>query len=44
MQRFDQNRYQKVLEACGLLKDLQQMANGDETEIGEKGDNLSGGQ
>ncbi|KAK8849677.1 hypothetical protein IAR55_005012 [Kwoniella newhampshirensis] len=37
-------RYQQVLEACSLLTDLQILEDGDETEIGEKGLNLSGGQ
>jgi ABC-type transport system involved in cytochrome bd biosynthesis fused ATPase/permease subunit len=41
---FDQQRYDKVLEACSLLPDLAIMEDGDQTEIGEKGLNLSGGQ
>uniref|UniRef100_K3WNM7 ABC transmembrane type-1 domain-containing protein n=1 Tax=Globisporangium ultimum (strain ATCC 200006 / CBS 805.95 / DAOM BR144) TaxID=431595 RepID=K3WNM7_GLOUD len=41
---YDQRRYQKVLDACGLLPDLEQFPGGDETEIGQKGVNLSGGQ
>uniref|UniRef100_A0A8B9LQS4 Multidrug resistance-associated protein 1 n=1 Tax=Astyanax mexicanus TaxID=7994 RepID=A0A8B9LQS4_ASTMX len=36
--------YQKVLEACALLPDLEILPGGDTTEIGEKGVNLSGGQ
>ncbi|XP_056607956.1 multidrug resistance-associated protein 1 isoform X1 [Triplophysa dalaica] len=36
--------YQKVLEACALLPDLEILPGGDLTEIGEKGVNLSGGQ
>lgn len=41
---FDQLRYDQVLEACSLLPDLAIMEDGDQTEIGEKGLNLSGGQ
>uniref|UniRef100_A0A672QTB7 Multidrug resistance-associated protein 1 n=1 Tax=Sinocyclocheilus grahami TaxID=75366 RepID=A0A672QTB7_SINGR len=36
--------YQKVVEACALLPDLEILPGGDLTEIGEKGVNLSGGQ
>jgi len=36
--------YQQVLEACALLPDLEQLPNGDQTEIGERGVNISGGQ
>uniref|UniRef100_A0ABI0NIR1 ATP binding cassette subfamily C member 13 n=1 Tax=Bos taurus TaxID=9913 RepID=A0ABI0NIR1_BOVIN len=36
--------YERVLEACALLPDLEQLPNGDQTEIGEKGVNISGGQ
>ncbi|KAF8627345.1 hypothetical protein AX15_004416 [Amanita polypyramis BW_CC] len=41
---FDQERYQKTLEACALLRDLEILEDGDESEIGERGVNLSGGQ
>ncbi|KAG5732825.1 ATP-dependent bile acid permease, partial [Termitomyces sp. T112] len=41
---FDVARYQAVLEACALVKDLQVLEAGDQTEIGEKGITLSGGQ
>ncbi|KAH7372901.1 hypothetical protein KP509_17G027800 [Ceratopteris richardii] len=37
-------RYEKVIQACGLRPDLDAMDYGDQTEIGEKGINLSGGQ
>ncbi|KAG7459398.1 hypothetical protein MATL_G00210320 [Megalops atlanticus] len=36
--------YQRVVEACALLPDLEILPAGDATEIGEKGLNLSGGQ
>ncbi|KAL1739961.1 hypothetical protein HDZ31DRAFT_20024, partial [Schizophyllum fasciatum] len=41
---FDEARYQKVIEACSLVRDLQVFPAGDMTEIGEKGVTASGGQ
>ncbi|KAF9285150.1 hypothetical protein BGZ88_009647 [Linnemannia elongata] len=41
---FDKERYDRVLFASGLLPDLEILAAGDMTEIGERGINLSGGQ
>ncbi|KAJ3833131.1 P-loop containing nucleoside triphosphate hydrolase protein [Lentinula raphanica] len=41
---FDETRYQAVIEACALTRDLQVFDAGDLTEIGEKGITLSGGQ
>ena len=41
---FDQERYDKVVEACALLDDMAVLPAGDMTEIGERGINLSGGQ
>ena len=41
---FDTRRYWRVVRACQLMDDLKQLANGDMTEIGERGVNLSGGQ
>ena len=41
---FDQSRYNAVIEACSLTTDLAMFANGDLTEIGEQGVNMSGGQ
>ncbi|WVQ79183.1 hypothetical protein IAT38_001279 [Cryptococcus sp. DSM 104549] len=41
---WDPERYQQVLAACSLTVDLQILEDGDQTEIGEKGLNLSGGQ
>ena len=42
--KFDQRRYERVIDACALTDDLKILDSGDETEIGEKGINLSGGQ
>uniref|UniRef100_A0AC35TJK4 Multidrug resistance-associated protein 1 n=1 Tax=Rhabditophanes sp. KR3021 TaxID=114890 RepID=A0AC35TJK4_9BILA len=36
--------YDRVIEACALKSDLETLPDGDLTEIGEKGINLSGGQ
>uniref|UniRef100_A0A7E4VNW5 ABC-type glutathione-S-conjugate transporter n=1 Tax=Panagrellus redivivus TaxID=6233 RepID=A0A7E4VNW5_PANRE len=41
---YDQKRYQEIVEACELRRDLEILPHGDYTEIGEKGINLSGGQ
>ncbi|KAF9112068.1 hypothetical protein BGX27_004016 [Mortierella sp. AM989] len=41
---FDQERYNHILMACGLLPDIDMLPAGDMTEIGERGINLSGGQ
>ncbi|KAJ7642099.1 ABC protein [Roridomyces roridus] len=43
-QPFEEDRYWRVVEDACLLPDLQLLADGDLTEIGEKGINLSGGQ
>lgn len=40
---MDFSRYEEVLKVCGLKEDLSRMANSDQTVLGEKGDNLSGG-
>lgn len=42
--RVNEEKYQRVIEACSLTTDLLIMPAGDKTEIGEKGINLSGGQ
>ncbi|PWA85952.1 AAA+ ATPase domain-containing protein [Artemisia annua] len=41
---MDRERYEKVLEACSLKKDLEILSFGDQTVIDERGINLSGGQ
>ncbi|KAK8651747.1 hypothetical protein V6N13_141333 [Hibiscus sabdariffa] len=41
---MDRERYDGVLEACALRKDLEIFPFGDQTIIGERGINLSGGQ
>jgi ABC-type multidrug transport system fused ATPase/permease subunit len=41
---LDDKKYEKVLDACALITDLNILPAGDRTEIGEKGINLSGGQ
>ncbi|KAG0002100.1 hypothetical protein BGZ79_003605 [Entomortierella chlamydospora] len=41
---FDQQKYDCILFACGLLPDIEILDAGDLTEIGERGINLSGGQ
>ncbi|KAF7798640.1 hypothetical protein EIP86_009863 [Pleurotus ostreatoroseus] len=41
---FDKERYDKVIEQCGLKRDLELFEAGDRTEVGEKGLTLSGGQ
>ncbi|KAG8216833.1 P-loop containing nucleoside triphosphate hydrolase protein [Butyriboletus roseoflavus] len=41
---YDEERYKKTLKACALESDLLILEDGDESEIGERGVNLSGGQ
>lgn len=41
---FDETRYQKVLHACALGRDIELLVDGDLTEVGPKGVTLSGGQ
>ncbi|ODQ80822.1 hypothetical protein BABINDRAFT_34492 [Babjeviella inositovora NRRL Y-12698] len=42
--RLDGEFYQKTLEACALVTDLETFPQGDATVVGEKGISLSGGQ
>jgi ATP-binding cassette subfamily C (CFTR/MRP) protein 1 len=41
---YDKEKYEKIIKACALTKDFELFANGDLTEIGERGINMSGGQ
>ena len=41
---MDRERYERILHACSLKKDLEVLSFGDQTIIGEWGINLSGGQ
>ncbi|KAJ6452441.1 hypothetical protein C8R45DRAFT_1040659 [Mycena sanguinolenta] len=41
---FDEARYKEVIECCALQPDLDVLEDGDATEIGARGVNLSGGQ
>ncbi|CCM01863.1 uncharacterized protein FIBRA_03934 [Fibroporia radiculosa] len=41
---YDEERYDKVITQCGLKRDLELFDAGDQTEVGEKGITLSGGQ
>ncbi|KAG0204385.1 Multidrug resistance-associated protein 1 [Mortierella sp. GBA30] len=41
---FDESKYKEIIFACGLESDIAILAQGDFTEIGERGINLSGGQ
>ncbi|KIN05934.1 hypothetical protein OIDMADRAFT_154548 [Oidiodendron maius Zn] len=42
--RFDPAFYERTVQACALLEDFAQLPDGDETEVGERGISLSGGQ
>ncbi|KAF9901083.1 hypothetical protein EC991_006548 [Linnemannia zychae] len=42
--KFDQDRYDAVVEGCALVTDFEILEAGDMTEIGEQGITLSGGQ
>lgn len=41
---YDQKWYEQVIEACALRQDLEMLPNSDQTEIGERGITISGGQ
>ncbi|KDN53139.1 putative YCF1-vacuolar ABC transporter [Tilletiaria anomala UBC 951] len=42
--KYEPDFYQRVIDACALGPDLNILPNGDQTEIGERGVSLSGGQ
>jgi ATP-binding cassette subfamily C (CFTR/MRP) protein 1 len=41
---YNESWYEKVIDACALKPDLEILPNGDQTEIGERGITVSGGQ
>lgn len=41
-QEDDPERFDEVIHACSLEHDIEMLPEGDQTEIGEKGINLSG--
>ena len=42
--RWDAQFYEQTMQACGLKEDLDALPDGDDTEVGERGISLSGGQ
>jgi ABC-type multidrug transport system fused ATPase/permease subunit len=42
--RWDPEFYEETVKACALLEDFLQLPNGDQTEVGDRGIILSGGQ
>ncbi|KAF8758430.1 P-loop containing nucleoside triphosphate hydrolase protein [Rhizoctonia solani] len=43
-ENYDEERYAKVISQCSLERDLELLESGDQTEVGERGMTLSGGQ
>ena len=41
---FNEEKYNKVIQACQLINDFKKFNDSDLTEISENGENLSGGQ
>lgn len=44
LREYNEIKYNKIIDVCQLKQDIDVLSNGDSTEIGEKGINLSGGQ
>ena len=42
--KYNKNIFDEVVESAALKSDLKQWPNGDQTEVGERGLSLSGGQ
>ncbi len=42
--KYSESRYQDVVEACALKRDLELLPYGDSSLVGDKGASLSGGQ
>lgn len=42
--RWDPHFYERTVNACALAEDFKTLPNGDQTEVGERGISLSGGQ
>jgi ATP-binding cassette, subfamily C (CFTR/MRP), member 1 len=42
--RWDPQFYERTIKACALTEDFASLPNGDQTEVGERGISLSGGQ
>lgn len=42
--RWDPHFYEQTINACALVDDFRQLPDGDQTEVGERGISLSGGQ
>lgn len=43
-QAYDKKRYKEVVKCCALVTDFEQLPQGDQTVVGERGASLSGGQ
>lgn len=43
-QEYDRERYDATIKACALVRDFEELPDGDRTMIGERGASLSGGQ